>query len=264
MLSSDDPVRVFQDFATLDLLSGGRAEIMAGRGSFIESFPLFGYDLRDYDALFEEGLRLLLAVRESERVTWPGGFRPAIDDRGVYPRPLQDPLPVWVAVGGSPESAIRAGTLGLPMALAIIGGLPERFVPFTELHRRAAEAAGHGRLPLSINSHGFIADTAEAAVDDSFPYVAETMNRIGRERGWAPLTRRDYEAGATLRGANFVGNPEQIVEKILFQHGLFDHDRFLVQFSVGTMPHAKIMRSIELFGTEVAPAVRRELAPVPA
>jgi alkanesulfonate monooxygenase SsuD/methylene tetrahydromethanopterin reductase-like flavin-dependent oxidoreductase (luciferase family) len=261
VLSSDDPVRVFQDFATIDLLSGGRAEIMAGRGSFIESFPLFGHDLRDYDALFEEKLRLLLAMRESERVSWPGGHRPPIDDRGVYPRPLQDPLPVWVAVGGSPESALRAGALGLPMALAIIGGLPEQFVPFVELHRRAGEEAGHGRLPLSINSHGYIAESSQEALDDSYPYVAAMMDKIGRERGWRPHTRTDYDAAATRRGANFVGNPEQIVEKILFQHELFDHDRFLVQFSVGTMPHEKIMRSIELFGTEVAPAVRRELAP---
>jgi probable LLM family oxidoreductase len=255
VLSSDDPVRVFQDFATLDLLSGGR------RGSFIESFPLFGYDLRDYDALFEEKLRLLLALRESERISWPGGHRAAIDDRGVYPRPLQDRLPVWVAVGGSPESALRAGGLGLPMALAIIGGLPARFVPFVELHRRAGEEAGHGRLPVSINSHGYIAPSPQEALDDSYPYVAAMMDKIGRERGWPPHTRADYEAAATLRGANFVGNPEQIVEKILYQHELFDHDRFLVQFSVGTMPHEKIMRSIELYGTEVAPAVRRELAP---
>jgi probable LLM family oxidoreductase len=264
VLSSDDPVRVFQDFSTLDLLSDGRAEIMAGRGSFIESFPLFGYDLRDYDELFEEKLRLLLALRESERISWPGGHRAAIDNLGVYPRPLQQPLPVWVAVGGSPESALRAGTLGLPMALAIIGGLPERFVPFTELHRRAGEQAGHGRLRLSINSHGYIAETAQEALDESFPYVSAMMDKIGRERGWPPHTRTDYNAAATRRGANFVGNPEQIVEKILYQHELFDHDRFLVQFSVGTMPHAKIMRSIELFGTEVAPTVRRELAPVPA
>jgi alkanesulfonate monooxygenase SsuD/methylene tetrahydromethanopterin reductase-like flavin-dependent oxidoreductase (luciferase family) len=234
---------------------------MAGRGSFIESFPLFGYDLRDYDALFEEKLRLLLALRESERITWPGGHRTAIDDSGVYPRPLQNPLPIWVAVGGSPESALRAGALGLPMALAIIGGLPERFVPFAELHRRAGEEAGHSRLPLSINSHGYIAETAREALDDSYPYVAAMMDKIGRERGWPPHTRTDYEAAATRRGSNFVGTPEQIVEKILFQHELFEHDRFLVQFSVGTMPHAKIMRSIELFGTEVAPAVRRELAP---
>jgi probable LLM family oxidoreductase len=265
VLSSDDPVRVFQDFSTLDLLSNGRAEIMAGRGSFIESFPLFGYDLRDYDELFDEKLRLLLTLRDGERVSWPGGrHRAPIDGRGVYPRPLQDPLPVWVAVGGSPESAVRAGRLGLPMALAIIGGLPERFVPFAELHRRTGEEAGHGRLPLSINSHGYIAESAKEALDESFPYVAAMMNKIGRERGWPPHTRTDYDAAATRRGANFVGSPEQIVEKILYQHELFGHDRFLVQFSVGTMPHAKIMRSIELFGTEVAPVVRRELAPVPA
>ena len=265
VLSSDDPVRVFQDFSTLDLLSNGRAEIMAGRGSFIESFPLFGYDLRDYDELFDEKLRLLLALRDGEHVSWPGGrHRAPIDGRGVYPRPLQDPLPVWVAVGGSPESAVRAGRLGLPMALAIIGGLPERFVPFAELHRRTGEEAGHGRLPLSINSHGYIAESAKEALDESFPYVAAMMNKIGRERGWPPHTRTDYDAAATRRGANFVGSPEQIVEKILYQHELFGHDRFLVQFSVGTMPHAKIMRSIELFGTEVAPVVRRELAPVPA
>jgi probable LLM family oxidoreductase len=259
VLSSDDPVRVFQDFATIDLLSGGRAEIMAGRGSFIESFPLFGYDLNDYDELFAEKLELLLALRESERVTWSGRHRAPIDDRGVYPRPLQDPLPVWVAVGGSPQSAVRAGALGLPMALAIIGGLPERFVPFAELHRRAGEELGHGRLPLSINSHGYVAETSQQALDDSFPYVAEQMDKIGRERGWPPHTRADYEAAATVRGANFVGSPAQIVEKILFQHELFGHDRFLVQFSVGTMPHDKIMRSIELFGTEVAPVVRKEL-----
>jgi probable LLM family oxidoreductase len=264
VLSSDDPVRVFQDFATLDLLSDGRAEIMAGRGSFIESFPLFGYDLDDYDELFAEKLELLLALRESERITWRGGrHRAPIDGRGVYPRPLQDPLPVWVAVGGSPQSALRAGALGLPMALAIIGGQPERFVPFAELHRRAGEEAGHGRLPLSINSHGYVAETSQQALDESFPSVAEAMNRIGRERGWPPLGRADYDASATLRGANFVGSPQQVVEKILFQHELFGHDRFLIQFSVGTMPHDRIMRSIELFASEVAPAVRRALAPAP-
>ena len=261
VLSSDDPVRVFQDFATLDLLSGGRAEIMAGRGSFIESFPLFGHDLRDYDELFAEKLGLLLRLREAERVTWSGRHRAALDDLGVYPRPLQDPLPVWVAVGGNPESAIRAGTLGLPMALAIIGGLPERFAPFATLHREAARRAGHEPVPrMSINSHGYIAETSQQAADESFPFVAAAMNRIGRERGWEPMTRAGYDAAATLRGASFVGSPQQVIEKILFQHELFGHERFLVQFSVGTMPHARIMRSIELLGTEVAPAVRRELA----
>jgi probable LLM family oxidoreductase len=219
VISSDDPVRVFQEFATLDLLSGGRAEIMAGRGSFIESFPLFGYDLRLYDELFAEKLELLLRLREAERVSWSGRHRASIDDRGVYPRPLQDPLPVWVGVGGTPESAVRAGALGLPMALGIIGGLPERFTPFVELHRRAAAEAGHERLPVSINSHGFIAETPERALELSYPAAAATMNRIGRERGWPPLTRDAYEAAATLRGANFVGSPEQVAEKILFQHG---------------------------------------------
>jgi probable LLM family oxidoreductase len=261
VLSSDDPVRVFQEFSTVDLLSGGRAEIMVGRGSFVESFPLFGYDLRDYDALFAEKLDLLLRLREEEKVTWSGAHRPPLAGQGVYPRPVQSPLPVWVAIGGTPESAMRAGMLGLPMALAIIGGMPERFAPFAELHRRAAREAGHDPLPaLSINSHGYIADTLERALDESFPYVSDAMNRIGRERGWPPLTRADYDASAALRGANFVGNPERIVEKILFQHEIFGHDRFLLQFTIGGVPHEGILRSIDLLGREVAPTVREELA----
>ena len=251
VLSSDDPVRVFQDFAEVDLLSDGRAEIMAGRGSFIESFPLFGFDLDDYDELFSEKLELLLAVRSSEHVTWRGRHRPPLEDLGVYPRPVQDPLPVWVAVGGNPQSAVRAGSLGLPMALAIIGGRPEQFVPFAELHRRAAEEAGHGRLPLSINSHGYVGDP-----DDFFPSYAEMMTTIGRERGWAPMQRQDFDALGTRRGALVVGSPEEVVEKILFQYELFGHDRFLMQTSVGSLPHADVLRSIELLGTEVAPAVR--------
>jgi probable LLM family oxidoreductase len=260
VLSSDDPVRVFQEFSTLDLLSGGRAEIMVGRGSFIESFPLFGYDLRDYDALFSEKLDLLLRLRDEEHVGWAGEHRAPLAGEGVYPRPLQDPLPVWVAVGGTPESAVRAGMLGLPMALAIIGGRPEQFKPFAELHRRAARESGHEPPRLSINSHGYVAPTADEALDESFPYVAAAMNRIGRERGWPPLTRADYEVSASLRGANFVGTPEQVVEKILFQHGVFGHDRFLVQFTIGGVPHEGILRSIELLGREVAPAVRTALA----
>jgi probable LLM family oxidoreductase len=259
VLSSDDPVRVFQDFATLDLLSGGRAEIMAGRGSFIESFPLFGYDLEDYDELFAEKLELLLSLRESEHVVWSGRHRPALDGQGVYPRPVQDPLPVWVAVGGTPQSVVRAGALGLPMALAIIGGHPERFAPFAELHRRAAEEYGRPAPALSINSHGFIADRSQDALDEAFAAHKVVMDKIGRERGWPPMTRAQFDAGAELRGHNFVGSPQQVTEKILFQHEIFGHDRFLVQFSVGTMPHASIMRSIELFGTEVAPVVRREI-----
>jgi probable LLM family oxidoreductase len=250
VLSSDDPIRVFQQFATVDLLSGGRAEIMAGRGSFIESFPLFGYDLADYDRLFEEKLEQLLAIRT----------RPAEAD--VYPVPVQDPLPVWIAVGGSPQSAIRAGRLGLPLALAIIGGQPERFVPFVELYRRAAAEAGHdpAQLPVSINSHAYLADTTEQAAEEFFPSYAAMMNAIGHERGWAPIQRPDFDALRTRRGALVVGSPQEAIEKILFQHELFGHQRFLAQMSVGPMPHRNVMRAIELLGTEVAPAVRKATA----
>ena len=262
VLSSDDPVRVFQDFSTLDLLSGGRAEIMVGRGSFIESFPLFGYDLDDYDELFAEKLELLLRLRETERVTWSGRHRPAIDDLPVLPRPLQQPLPVWVAVGGTPGSAIRAGRLGLPLAVAIIGGAPERFAPFVELYRDAAQEAGHdlGSLPVSINSHTFVAESSQDAADAFFPSYAELMNRIGRERGWSGISRQDFEALRSPRGALLVGNPDEVIEKILFQHEIFGHRRFLAQLTVGTMPHEQVMRAIELLGTVVAPAVREEVA----
>jgi probable LLM family oxidoreductase len=261
VLSSDDPVRVFEEFSTLDLISGGRAEIMAGRGSFIESFPLFGYDLKDYDALFAEKLELLLKIRAGEKVLWQGKLRPPMQNLGVYPRPIQNPLPVWIAVGGTPESVVRAGTLGLPLALAIIGGEPERFTPLVELYREAARRAGHdpATLPVGINSHGYIADTAEQAADEAFPPFSEAMTRIGRERGWPPTTRAQFDASRTLRGANFVGGPDQVIEKILFQHELFHHDRFLIQFSVGALPHKGLMHSIELFGTKVAPAVRKAL-----
>jgi probable LLM family oxidoreductase len=259
VLSSDDPVRVFQEFSEVDLISNGRAEIMAGRGSFIESFPLFGYDLDDYDALFEEKLDLLLLIRNSVRVNWAGRRRAPIDDLAIYPRPVQNPLPVWLAVGGTPHSAVRAGRLGLPMALAIIGGQPERFKPFAELFRRAAEEAGHPGLPLSINSHAYVADTSERAAEEFFPGYATMMNRIGRERGWTPMERQSFDALRTLRGALVVGDPQQVVEKILYQHELFGHQRFMAQMSVGSMPHSQVMRSIELFGTEVAPAVRKEL-----
>jgi probable LLM family oxidoreductase len=262
VLSSDDPVRVFQDFAIIDQISEGRAEIMAGRGSFIESFPLFGQDLEDYDELFAEKLDLLLNVRANEVVTWPGSrHRAAIEGRMVLPRPVQVPLPVWIAVGGTPNSVARAATLGLPMALAIIGGAPARFAPMVELYRDAATRAGHdaGALSVSINSHGFVADDAKAAVDIAFPPFAETMSRIGRERGWPPTTRRQFDAEAQLHGALFLGGPEQIVEKILYQHEIFHHQRFLIQLTVGPMPHDQVMRAIELLGTEVAPVVRREL-----
>lgn len=261
VLSSDDPVRVFEEFAILDLLSKGRAEIMAGRGSFIESFPLFGYDLRDYDSLFAEKLDLLLKLRSSEKVTWSGKHRPSLNNQGVYPRPVQNPLPVWIAVGGTPESVIRAGTLGLPLAIAIIGGQPAQFGPLVELYHEAATRAGHdpAKLSVGINSHGFVADTKQQALDEAFPAYAETMSRIGRERGWGPLTRGQFDASATLRGANFIGSPDDVVEKILYQHEIFQHDRFLIQFSVGPLPHKALMHSIELFGTKVAPAVRKAL-----
>jgi probable LLM family oxidoreductase len=261
VISSDDPIRVFQDFAELDLLSAGRAEVMAGRGSFTESFPLFGYDLDDYDDLFSEKLQLLMALRDGELIDWPGSAHThRIERRGVYPRPLQDPLPIWVAVGGSPQSVVRTGVLGLPMALAIIGGEPERFAPIADLYRRATAEAGHGDLPMSINSHGYVAPTAREARDDAFPAFTGMMNRIGAERGWAPMGRAAFDASTELRGANIVGDPGQVTEKLLFQHEVFGHTRTLIQISVGTLPHDKVMRSIELLGTEVAPAVRAEVA----
>jgi probable LLM family oxidoreductase len=261
VLSSDDPVRVFQDFATLDLLSNGRAEIMAGRGSFIESFPLFGYDLDDYDDLFAEKLGLLLALRANEKVEWTGTHRPPIHGLSVFPRPVQNPLPVWVAVGGTPESVVRAASLGLPMALAIIGGEPERFKPMVDLYREAARRTGHdpATLAVSINSHGYIADSSRQAADDAYPPYLEVMGRIGRERGWSPPTRARFEAERSKRGALLVGDPQEVIDKILWEHELFAHQRFLMQMSVGTMPHAKIMHSIELLGDIVAPAVRKAL-----
>jgi alkanesulfonate monooxygenase SsuD/methylene tetrahydromethanopterin reductase-like flavin-dependent oxidoreductase (luciferase family) len=223
---------------------------------------LFGYDLDDYNELFEEKLDLLLALRENERITWKGKHRASIDNLGVYPRPIQNPLPVWIAVGGTPQSVVRAGRLGLPLALAIIGGAPERFIPLIELYRDSARRAGHdvASLPVGINSHGFIADTAEQAMNDAFPPYLEMMGKIGRERGWPPPTRRQFEAETSPRGALLVGAPQQIIDKILFEHELFGNQRFLMQLSVGSMPHAKMMRAIELLGTEVAPAVRRAVA----
>jgi len=260
VLGSEDPVRVYQQYSTIDLISKGRAEIMVGRGSFIESFPLFGYELNNYEPLFEEKLELLLKLRESEKITWSGKYRPAIDDRGIYPQPVQNKLPIWRAVGGTPKSAYRAGQLGIPMAIAIIGGYPEQFKQMTQIHEQAAKEHGHGKLPVSINSHGFIADTTEEAYDIAFPAFKLTMDRIGRERGWPPMSRQQFEASCTLRGANAVGSPQQIIDKILYQHEIFGHDRFLLQMSVGSVPHEKLLRSIELFATEVAPAVLEEIA----
>jgi probable LLM family oxidoreductase len=262
VLSSDDPVRVFQQFAELDLISGGRAEIMAGRGSFIESFPLFGYDLDDYDELFAEKLELLLAIRDNQHVTWSGRHRAPLNDAGVWPRPVQDQLPIWVAVGGTPQSVVRAGVLGLPLTLAIIGGQPERFAPLVELYRRAFEEGGHdpAAARIAINTHAFVGETS-AQADAAFAqsYLA-MMNRIGRERGWPPSGRPEYEALRSPRGALAAGSPEQVAEKILFEHELFGHQRYIGQMSVGAVAHADVMRSIELFGTKVAPVVREEIA----
>lgn len=261
VLSSDDPVRVFQQFATLDLLSQGRAEIMAGRGSFIESFPLFGYDLSDYNELFEEKLDLLVQLRDSEQLTWTGNHRASLSQQHVYPRPFQNKLPIWVAVGGTPESVLRAARHGLPMALAIIGGYPEQFAPMADFYRRAYAQAGHNpaTLQLSVNSHGHLADTKQQALDEAFPPFAQVMNKIGRERGWPPMSREQFDASATLRGANFIGTPDDVIEKILFQHKLFNHNRFLLQLSIGTMPHEQVLHAIELLGTKVAPVVRKEI-----
>ncbi|MEQ9280006.1 MAG: LLM class flavin-dependent oxidoreductase [Balneola sp.] len=259
VLGSEDPVRVFQQFATLDLLSKGRAEIMVGRGSFIESFPLFGFDLQNYEELFEEKLELLLQLRKNEKITWSGNFRSAIDDKGIYPQPMQTKLPIWRAVGGTPKSAYVTGALGLPLALAIIGGLPEQFKQFADIHERGAKDNGKEKPALSINSHGFITETSEEARDIAFPAFKQTMDKIGSERGWAPMSREQFEASTTLKGANFIGSPQEIIDKILYQHEIFGHDRFLMQMSVGSVPHQKMMKSIELFATEVAPVVRKEL-----
>ncbi|MCM2291145.1 LLM class flavin-dependent oxidoreductase [Allorhizobium sp. BGMRC 0089] len=261
VLSSDDPVRVFQQYATVDLLSGGRVEIMAGRGSFIESFPLFGYDLDDYDLLFAEKLQLLMELIENETVTWEGETRKPIHGRSVYPRPLQDPLPLWIAVGGTPQSVARAGYLGLPMAVAIIGGEPRRFAPFFDLYRQSAVKAGNdpASLKTSINVHGFIHDTTESAADIFYAPQAAVMNRIGRERGWPASGREHYDAMRGPHGALFVGDPEAVAEKIVAHHRIFNNDRFLLQMAIGLVPHKELMRAIELYGTKVAPLVRQAL-----
>lgn len=259
VLSSDDPVRVFQDFAHVDLLSKGRAEIMAGRGSFIESFPLFGNNLNDYDSLFSEKLDLLIELNKSERITWNGRHRPSIDNRGVYPRPFQKELPIWIAVGGTPESVIRAATKGLPMALAIIGGMPERFVPFVDLYKETWQTNNHdpAKFALGIHSHGYIADDSQKAANEFYGPYAHVMSKLGRERGWPAMNREHYESMREPRGALFVGSTQQVIDKILFNYELFGNTRFLLHISVGTLPHSQVMRSIELLGTVVAPAVRK-------
>lgn len=261
VLSSDDPVRVFQDFAHVDLLSSGRAEIMAGRGSFIESFPLFGNDLTDYDSLFAEKLDLLVKLNKSEMITWKGKHRPSIDNRGVYPRPFQKEIPIWIAVGGTPESVHRAATYGLPMALAIIGGQPARFAPFTKLYRDTYKNSGHdsARLQIAVHSHGYIAEDSKQAADEYYPSYAYVMSKIGRERGWPAMDREHYEMMREPDGSLLVGSPQEVVDKILYQHKVLGLTRYLLHISVGTLPHEKVMRCIELLGTVVAPAVRKAL-----
>lgn len=262
VLSSDDPVRVFQDFATLDGLTNGRAEIMAGRGSFIESFPLFGYDLKDYDELFEEKLDLLLALQKSEKVTWSGKHRPAINNIGIYPRPVQNPLPIWIGSGGNQESVVRAGLLGLPLVLAIIGGSPLHFAPLVQLYWKAAEHAGHdlSKLKVASHSHGFVAEDTETAAYKFFPPTQYVMNKLGRERGWGPYSRRAFDQARSLEGALYVGDPETVAEKIIFLRKKVGITRFMLHVPVGSMPHEDVMKAIELFGKEVAPRVREEVA----
>jgi probable LLM family oxidoreductase len=259
VLSAADPVRVFQSFATLDLISQGRAELVVGRGSFIDAFPLFGFDLNDYDALFAEKVELLLKIRASERVTWAGTFRPALTDQGVYPRPLQNPLPVWIGVGGTPDSFVRAGTLGLPLMVAIIGGETHRFAPLVQLYRRAAEQAGHDPATLKVGMHalGFVAETTAEAIDDFFPGYAATFTRVGKERGWPPVTRAQFDAVRGPRGALLVGNPEEVAEKILrHSEALGGLSRVTFQMGVAGLSHAKLLKAIELIAAHVRPRLQ--------
>ncbi len=261
VLSSDDPVRVFQQFATVDGISNGRAEIMVGRGSFIESYPLFGYDLHDYDKLFAEKLDLLLKLRDSERISWSGDMRPSLENLGVYPRPEQKRMPVWIAVGGTPESVVRAATLDVPMALAIIGGDPRRFAPFFDLYRQTYAKAGRdpAKAILSLNMHGFVSHSTEHAKNIYFEAHTEVMNRIGRERGWPPQGRPHFEQACSPSGNLIVGDPQRVTDRILELHSIFKNDRILIQMAIGTVPHAEQLKAIELLGSKVAPAVRRAL-----
>src|SRR2546426_3230380 len=263
VLSAADPVRVFQNFATLDLISGGRAEMVVGRGSSIEAFPLFGYNLQDYDELFAEKLELLLKIRDNEFVTWRGKFRPPLDNLPVYPRPLQNPFPIWEGVGGTPESFVRAGTLGLPLMVAIIGGETHRFRPLVDLYWEAAERAGHPRdgLKVGVHSLGYVAATTQEAADDFFPGYARAMNSVARERGWPPMSRAHYDAQRGPTGALLIGEPDEVVEKIMrHSEALGGISRITFQMNASSLPHAKLMRAIELVGTHVAPALRQEVA----
>ncbi|MES9682940.1 LLM class flavin-dependent oxidoreductase [Bacillus sp. AFS001701] len=262
VLSSADPVRVFQDFATLDGISYGRAEIMAGRGSFIESFPLFSYNLNDYDELFEEKLDLLLTLQKSEFVTWSGKHRPAIYNIGIYPRPVQDPLPIWIGSGGNSESVVRAGLLGLPLVLAIIGGRPIQFAPLVELYKKAAAHAGHdvNKLKIASHSHGFIAEDTMTAADKFFPSTQQVMNKLGKERGWGIYDRSAFDAARSFEGALYVGDSETVAQKIIHLRKNVGITRFMLHVPVGSMPHLDVMKAIELLGKEVAPIVREEIA----
>jgi probable LLM family oxidoreductase len=262
VLSSDDPVRVYQNFATLDGLSNGRAEIMAGRGSFIESFPLFGYSLDNYNELFDHKLDLLLKIAASEKVTWRGNHRPAIENLGIYPRAVQEPLPIWIGTGGNPGSAIRAGVLGLPVCFAIIGGEPARFAPLVHLYKEAAIKAGHDvkKLKIAVHSHGFLKDNPEEAAKLYFPAIVDHANAIGRERGFAEYTRETFDAARSLHGALYLGDPEYVAEKIVLLWKNLGLTRFLLHVdNISTLPHGDLMRTIELFGTKVVPTVKKEL-----
>src|SRR5579859_5178100 len=267
VLSAADPVRVFQEFATLDLISNGRAEIVAGRGSFVESYPLFGLKLEDYDSLFAEKLDLLLAIRESTSVHWSGKHRAALTGQAIYPRPLQNPLPIWIGVGGTPESFARAGVLGLPLMVAIIGGEPRRFRPLIDLYREAGRRAGHApeKLTVGLHSIGFLGDTTKEAADDFFPGYAHTFTEIGKERGWPPTTRAQFDALRGPTGALIIGDAEKVAEKILYVNEVLGGlSRITFQMGVSALPHEKMLRSIELLGTRVAPNVRKECMAVPS
>jgi probable LLM family oxidoreductase len=266
VLSAADPVRVFQEFATLDLISHGRAEIVAGRGSFVESFPLFGLRLEDYDSLFAEKLDLLLTIRENTHVTWSGKHRASLTGQAVYPRPLQDPLPVWVGVGGTPESFARAGKLGLPLMVAIIGGEPRRFRPLIDLYREVGRTAGHAaeKLTVGLHSIGFVGETTKQAADDFYPGYAHTFTEIGKERGWPPTTRAQFDAVRGPTGALLIGDAETVAKKILYDNEVLGGiSRITFQMGVSTLPHQKMMRAIEILGTRVVPIVRRELVARP-
>ena len=259
VLSAADPVRVFQEYATLDLISQGRAEMVVGRGSSIEAFPLFGFDLNDYDELFTEKLDLLLTIREQENVNWSGRFRPALTGQGIYPRPLQNPLPIWLGVGGTPQSFARAGSLGLPLMVAIIGGETRRFRPLIDLYREAGHRAGHSpdQLKVGLHSLGYVAPTTELAREEFYPGYADTFSKRARERGGMPVTRAQFDAQAGPLGALLVGSPEEVATKII-RHGeaLGGIARVTFQMDVATQPHEKILRAIELIGTQVAPHLR--------